>query len=105
MVELTDAQAMHREFPRTFHVPPAEHLAALNIGFLAKVCAEPERFWVVITARSGDRLRGIVDNDLLKSDEHGLHVGDTIEFEERHVYAIEPPSAQTLAIAKSAAQR
>jgi len=101
-MELTDAQAMHREHGDRFQVPSPEALAEINVGYFAKVCAEPERFWVLVTALFGDRLRGIIDNDLLKSDDHGLHCGDIIEFELRHVHAIQKSDAASLAMARSA---
>lgn len=88
---LTDAQEMHRQNPTTFEVPSTEELAAVNVGYFAKVCADPERFWVRVTGRTGSTLYGIIDNDLLRSETHGLHCGELVEFEERHIYAIQLP--------------
>jgi len=52
-----------------------------------------ERFWVVILSafdRAGSAcFRGKIDNDLLCTDSHGLSEGDEIEFNPRHILALD----------------
>lgn len=82
-----DAQALALAHPSTFEAPSPEVLAGLQVGHFVKVCVGRERFWVKLTALDGDRLTGHVDNDLVRTDQHGLRCGDVVQFERRHVYA------------------
>lgn len=51
---------------------------------------EAERFWVRIENIAGaHHYTGTVNNTLVYTDEHGLRNGDWIEFESRHILAIE----------------
>ena len=94
---LVDAQEMARQFPATFEAPSQLELEALRPGVHVKVCiefvrhnrppAQGERFWVML-AEVGETLTGIIDNDLVFADLHGLVLGDQITFERRHVYQI-----------------
>jgi hypothetical protein len=47
-----------------------------------------EDFWVRVTERDGQFLKGIVDNPLVESRLHGLYQGDEIVFHEDHILAV-----------------
>jgi len=84
-VALTDSEAMHAAHPETWDHPDAAELAALGPGWAIKVLAGQERFWVRVTSRDGNRLRGLVDNALVDAAHIGVDLGDEIECETRHV--------------------
>ncbi len=84
-----DAQAMNQAHPNTFHVPDAGELSAVGVGDYVKVAAEGERFWVEVLSREGDAFTGRVNNDLVRTNLHGLADTDVVAFESRHVHAIE----------------
>ena len=85
-----DAQAMALLHPTTFEAPDRADLAAIKPGYYIKVCAG-ERFWVKVTEvdTTGDDLAfaGVVDNDLICTDSHGLSLGSVVRVSYRHVYA------------------
>jgi hypothetical protein len=81
-----DAQEMHRNNPDRFEVPSQEELDKLDIGDVVKVCDGYERFWTIITHVDGDFLQASINNHLLDKDKG--RVGDIVEFEKRHIYAI-----------------
>lgn len=78
---LVNAQQMALEHPKTFDAPPSTD--GIRAGDHVKVCDHRERFWVQITSRDGDILRGTVDNKLLF---HDMRLGDEIEFAIANVY-------------------
>jgi hypothetical protein len=86
--EFTDAQEMKRIYPNTFEAPSEKQLSMVEIGDAVKVCAIRERFWVHVTAIDGNSLIGVIDNDLLFSEEHGLKYEDIVKFELRHIFSV-----------------
>ena len=89
---LVDAQARHAEHPDTFPVPSEHEVDALRPGDYAKVSVEVggehgggENFWCWIAEREGDRFRALVSNILVLAHEHGLRLGDALDFEARHI--------------------
>ena len=98
--ELDDGEAIHREAPATFWMPPAARRAALAKGDLVKLIfrmtvrdpagddtqVEVERMWVIVEGRDGDGYRGVLDNDPYCTSD--LRNGAVIEFEPRHVIQI-----------------
>lgn len=89
MVIFVNVQKMAKEYPATFEAPTASELKGIGEGTSVKVCAnEIERFWVKITRRDGNILTGVVDNDLVCTDELGLKLGDTIAFGTECVYSV-----------------
>jgi len=89
--QLVDAQALGREKPATFQVPPERRLALLGeLGLepYVKVCLSDEesgeRFWVKVTGCDAGVYSGIVSNDL--GGPWDVTKGDVIRFESRHVY-------------------
>ena len=107
-VGLEDAEAQHREAPRTFSIPRAAQRRALTRGDRAKLIflADPpsaaghdaERMWVqVLEARPGFYI-GALDN--VPSFIADLQPGARVEFAPEHVCAIELPGADPLPYGK-----
>jgi len=78
--------------------PGAEATAALQVGDAVKLAVVPrdgleERVWVRVTAVGAEELVGSLRND--PAELRGLHAGDEVRFERRHVLAItrRPPDA------------
>lgn len=91
---------MDRRFhpiPTTFEAPSLQDLEALKPDSLIKIHLEflgrdqppvqGERFWVKLTD-VGENLTGLIDNELVFTDLHGLELSDQITFERRHVYQV-----------------
>lgn len=87
-LRLIDAQSLHRLRHRTFDIPTDAELGALAVGHHAKIAANGELFWVVITDVVGDELNGELKKELLLKNEHGLSCGDTITFKRQHVFDV-----------------
>jgi hypothetical protein len=92
----TDAQVMAAENPDTFEAPSSAELRALHPGSVVKVHNGQERFWVMVTGicphASGfgpalTAFRGRVMHRLVFEAPYDR--GDTVEFEGRHIYAIQ----------------
>jgi hypothetical protein len=88
---LADAVERHRLAPETFRIPDEHATASLQVGDRVKVVVEPEkglpeRMWVVVTAVSDSELVGTFHSDAVEMI--GLHAGDAVQFERRHVVAI-----------------
>lgn len=88
-INFIDAQQLHKDFPGTFKVPSNEALDKLKNGDLVKIAVDSERFWVQIETVESDKITGKVYSDLILTQYHGLKANDNIEFEKRHIYAIE----------------
>jgi hypothetical protein len=84
--QFVDAQEMAKNHPDTFEAPTREELDSISVGDYVKICAEPERFWVIVEQIDGDKITGTVNNDLVCTGKHGLENEDKIMFEKRHVY-------------------
>jgi hypothetical protein len=97
--ELDDGEALNRESPSTFRIPPLEERSALSPGNLVKlifrirlrdgdmnVAEEVERMWVIVKGRHGHLYEGVLDNDPYCSAE--IRSGMPVFFETRHVIAI-----------------
>ena len=84
--KLVDARKMAREYPNTFELPSKKAVADLRGGDFAKVSTDGERFWVRVDKRKGSKFEGVIDDDLVATDYHGLSLGDRIAFESKHLY-------------------
>lgn len=78
-----DAVEMNKKYPKTFGIPST---VLLKAGQYVKISENHERFWVMVQAVNGDKITGIVDNQLVCK--HSFKLGDVIEFEKRHVMGI-----------------
>jgi hypothetical protein len=81
---LVDAQKMHKENPKTFEVHSKKELSVIRKGYFVKVCDNRERFWVIVTKRRGEKLWGVIDNQLI----YGFgQLGEEINFEVKNIYS------------------
>lgn len=87
-VKFIDAQKMAKKHPKTFFAPTKQELAALKKGDIVKVCPGMERFWVEIIEIDKQKVKGIVDNNLIFSNVHGLKLNSIVHFEKKHIYDI-----------------
>lgn len=87
---LHNAQLMKELHPTTFFAPSQEDLADITVGSIIKVATVhgSERFWVKVTEVVDGVITGIVDNDLLFTEQHGYKDGDLISFHTCNVYNI-----------------
>jgi len=81
----------NNEHPSTFEIPDQESKGAIEKGDFVKVGIEfegggGERFWVKVT--QAKPLQGLVANNLVSTDKHGLVKNDLIAFEADHVLDI-----------------
>ncbi|WP_420588210.1 hypothetical protein [Bacterioplanoides sp.] len=83
-----NAQQKAIDHPDTFEAPTPEELAQVRKGSYVKVCAEPERFWVLVERVIDGKVQGVINNDLVFSDKHGLVCDQRISFELDNIYQI-----------------
>lgn len=89
MIEFINGEEMAREHPETFEIPTLEERSSVKPGQFIKVGANGERFWLRVASVMEDgSYCGIVDNDLVRSDEHGLYLGDDVIVGKEHVLDI-----------------
>jgi hypothetical protein len=91
--KLEDAQILANEFPYTFYKPSSEVVSLLKEGNEVKLIFEfesddpeapqAERMWVEIKEIKNGKYVGTLDNDPAYIND--LNLGDTVEFEERHI--------------------
>jgi hypothetical protein len=86
--DFTNAQEMRLKHPETFHAPSKEDLDNLKPNNFIKIGVCGERFWVQVKEVNGNEIKGVVDNDLIHSDEHGYYCNDTINVQKQHVMNI-----------------
>jgi hypothetical protein len=92
MTRLLDAEAAHREHPRTFSIPRRSVRASLRLGDQVKLLfavdgpiVKVERMWVEVAAVEQDRYLGRLDSDPVHIAE--LVRGDWVRFGAEHVAA------------------
>ena len=88
---LADAVQKHAAAPDTFRIPSDEATAAVQVGDRVKLVIEPEtglaeRVWVSVTTVGEESLEGTLASD--PAELRGLHAGDPVQFERRHIVAI-----------------
>jgi len=87
--ELDDAERRNAEHPRRFFIPPAELRGSLAPGAVVKLLfvgpTGVERMWVEVTDARDGRYTGTLLNQPVELE--GLHAGEVIAFEPRHVAA------------------
>lgn len=80
-----------------FEVLPHADRVSLRPGDVAKICVQftgdpkfsGERFWVLIATSKDGLYTGTVDNNLARTDRHGLQSGDLVTFDYRHIFDFE----------------
>ena len=80
---------LRHEHPATLLPLPKQHVPSRGWG---------EDFWVKVTDRDGQFLKGTVDNPLVETRLHGLHQRDEIVFYEDHILAIHPIHRQEIVL-------
>jgi len=91
-----NAQQLAVQNQNSFEAPDKADLDSIRPGSFIKVCAEAqgkaERFWILVTkveqSPTGPLYTGEVNNDLLRTEFHGLAYGDIVQVDFRHVYAV-----------------
>ncbi len=83
-----NAQELAKLHPNTFEAPTIKDLKKLKVGDFVKVSIGDERFWVEIEKIDNHNINGEINNDLVRTDRHGLKFGDNIEFNKECVYQI-----------------
>lgn len=88
---LADVAERRAAAPDTFRVPTDEALAAVQVGDRVKVVVVPqqgleERMWVVLEQVGEVELEGLLHSEPVEL--RGLHAGDPVVLERRHVVAI-----------------
>jgi len=79
-MEFIDAQKMHKENPETFYAPILPLLKTVIAGSTVKIGIGGERFWVYVKSVNFNELTGTIDNDLVRTDIHGLKCNDEVKF-------------------------
>lgn len=86
MFNFVDAEQMNRRNPSCFELPDPKKINSLKPGHYVKVCHNNERFWVIVKEVEGNKIKGIINNDLIM--EQPFKCDDEIEFEKRHIYNV-----------------
>jgi len=84
--EITKPVLRHAQ-PETLEALPTENVPSRGWG---------EDFWVQVQGRSGEFLRGVVDNSLVEARLHGITRGTAIVFGEAHILAVHDSHRQEL---------
>ncbi len=84
---------LRHEQPASFVSIPFQPVPARGWG---------EDFWVRISDRSGEILRGVVDNALVEARLHGLHQGSEILFHHDHILGVHPVHRKELLLGMTA---
>lgn len=84
MYTLINGIEMNKLYPDTFSIPSMQQKQNLKVGNSVKIGVCPikgqnnERFWMTVSEISDDTIIGIVDNDLILSEFHGIFYKDTM---------------------------
>lgn len=94
-IKFVNAQEMNRLNPITFEVSSQKELNEIKEGDSVKIStwlenedSINEKFWVNVVSVDGDKIKGIVDNNLILTHEHGLSFEDEVEFEKKNICSI-----------------
>ncbi|MEZ0446962.1 hypothetical protein [Cellulomonas sp. ICMP 17802] len=92
--DLADATERHAAAPDRFRVPGDEVLAALRVGDRVKVIVVPrqgleERVWLTVVRVGELELEGRLESEPVEV--RGLHAGDPVVLERRHVVTVTRP--------------
>lgn len=90
-IDFVNGVQKNREHPATFEIPSVSEKTAVKPGQFVKVGVNfvpetkddfnCERFWVIVSENLSDRqvIKGLINNDLLYTDRHGLKCDGPIE--------------------------
>lgn len=87
------ASELAAQFPGQISAPSKEMLNILTVGMCVKVGVGEfgkgsEAFWVELTDVRANSLSGIIVNELIHTNTHGLTAGDEVTFEPACVFGI-----------------
>lgn len=102
---LIDAEFRNRSTLGRFTVPTPEQLRSIEVGSFVKIGIEfpetpstalgrytivgGERFWVIIEKITPEfNFMGVIDNDLIYSDRHGVSCGEKICFSRKNIIEV-----------------
>ena len=80
---LVDAVLMQKLYPDTFHLPSAEEIASIDVGWNLHLNDGNHSFWTRVVHVCGDRLYATVEN---KTYEEGYDLKDKVSFRTCHVH-------------------
>ena len=86
--KFNNIQKLYFESADYTFAPSYDLLKKIKKGDSVMVCLCQERFWVEVTEINNNELKGIVDNYLLFTENHGLKFGDVVKFSLENVYKI-----------------
>jgi hypothetical protein len=94
MYELINGEEMHALHPATFEIPSWFDRYGASIGDMVKIGVRAdgsgERFWVAIIAIADNKFIGVIRNNLVNTDTHGLSYGDEVRFGPEHIIGVNP---------------
>lgn len=94
MYELINGEEMAALHPATFEIPGWIYRYGATVGDMVKIGVRAdgggERFWVAITAIEDNRFVGVIRNDLINTDAHGLSYDDEVRFGPEHIIGVDP---------------
>lgn len=85
-MKLINAQEMATKYPKYFESPSVIELSQIKKGDFVKVCDNQERFWVKVTKKSKDLIKGKISNHLLSVQRK---FGDEIILNTCNIYDIQ----------------
>lgn len=90
MRSFMNAQDMALRYPASFTAPTLDELRAVKAGDHVKVCTEKERFWLEVTGVDHrlQAISGVVDNELIRTHEHGFKYKDSLTVQWENIYSI-----------------
>lgn len=97
---MIDAEMRAIMYPTTFSVPSFQERSSLVVGQHAKIGVESpdkegERFWVKVTeVVNHGYYVGQIDNDLVRTESHGLKYLDLIFFKAKHILSLHVPTEE-----------
>lgn len=82
-VSLIDGVARNRR-NKNFQIPSVQERETIPLGSYAKIGTEGpeagERFWVIVKEHDSEGYVGMINNDLVRTEKHGLACDELIRF-------------------------
>lgn len=98
---IDDPRPIREANPYTFFLPDEDMIGSVKPDMHVQLMFQPsspdqshggERMWVKVTERSGDQIKGLLDNDPAYFQD--LKWGDEITFEAHHIISVLSPQAE-----------
>lgn len=88
IMNLMNAKELNQKHPKTFQIPSQEELDKVKVTDIVKVEVYDERFWVIVKKIKDGEYLCTIDNDLVRTDTHGLNYKDNITINQEHILGI-----------------